>query len=138
MAKKLQTYQSNQNLSINIDNQHIAVIEPVNNEWIGSETVLFIVTDPNGATGQDSAIFTIYSEETTTYNLQRLSINDQTIIQGQQFNPINLDDHIDCDPQLKPQLTWTYQSSPNFVVQISEQRIAQIYSITILYVVIIY
>ena len=53
------SFSGNDKLSINIDGNRIATITDTNDEWTGSETIIFTATDPDGASDSDTAIFTI-------------------------------------------------------------------------------
>ena len=49
----------NTNLQINIDTNRIATITALDENWNGSETLVFTATDPEGLTGNNAAIFKI-------------------------------------------------------------------------------
>lgn len=112
-------------LSVSIDSEHIVTVNKPSSNWTGSESIVFIVSDPLGCTNSDTATFTSLPEGALNA-LRVLDISDQTITQGQSFEEINLDNFVDCDNSLKPELTWTCTGNTNLKIDISSDRIASI------------
>ncbi len=113
-------------LSVSIDSEHIVTVNKPSSDWIGSESIVFVVSDPLGCTNSDTANFTILPEGALNA-LRVLDIDNQTITQGQSFEDINLDNFVDCDNSLKPELTWTCTGNTNLQVDISPERIASVF-----------
>jgi hypothetical protein len=112
-------------LSVSIDSEHIVTVNKPSSDWIGSESIVFIVSDPLGCTNSDTATFASLPEGAINA-LRVLDISDQTIVQGQSFEEIDLDNFVDCDNSLKPELTWTCTGNTNLQITISSDRIASI------------
>jgi hypothetical protein len=115
----------NSQLSVSIDANHIVTINKPTIDWTGSEAMIFTVTDPLGSTNSDTAIFSAL-EEGAVNTVSILAITRQSIMQGESFEPINLDNYVICDNFLKSQLTWSCTGTTNLHVEITGDRIAHI------------
>ena len=120
-------FSGNSELEVSISDDRIATIQTPSTDWIGSESIVFTVSDPYNFTSVDTATFTVVPEG-TDISLDLLTISGQTITQGQSFETINLDDYVDCGEALKPELIWTYSGNTNLQIEISTDRIASITS----------
>jgi len=108
-------------LSVIIDENHIATITPPNGEWHGSETLTFTASDPGGLSDSDTATFRV------------ITVNDppvvedipaQSISEVGTFAAINLDDFVFDPDNADADLTWTYSGNLDLIVSISPDRIA--------------
>ncbi len=87
--------------------------------WTGTETVTFTAEDPEGNKDTDDATFTINAAPKVS------DIPDQTIVEGQMFQTINLDDFVlDVDTP-DDQITWKTNAS-DVTVTIDANRVATI------------
>jgi hypothetical protein len=62
-AQMTWTYSGNSQLTVSIVNR-VATITIPNLDWYGAETITFRTTDPSGLWDDDSAIFTVISDDT--------------------------------------------------------------------------
>ncbi|HES59556.1 MAG TPA: fibronectin type III domain-containing protein, partial [Caldithrix sp.] len=117
----------NSELSISISNDRIVTIQAPTADWVGSESIIFTVTDPYNFSSNDTATFTVVPAGTDV-GIEVLTISGQSITQGQVFETINLDEYVDCNDALKSELTWTCSGNTNLQVEISSDRIASVSS----------
>ena len=99
----------NTNLSVDIDENAVVTIVPVNPDWIGADTVTFSATDDteNGSSDWDEATFTIVAVDDPPVIG---NIPDQTIGFGGTFDSIDLDSFIiESDGD---EVAWTYEILP--------------------------
>ncbi len=117
------TYSGNTQLTVSINAGRIATITVPNINWFGTETITFIATDPEGASDNDQAVFTV------------ISINDppvvadipsQSIPEGESFSTIGLDNYVTDADNTDSQIIWTYSGNSQLVVSISAGRVATI------------
>lgn len=112
-------------LIVQINSARLATISLPDPQWTGSEMLIFTVTDPFGASASDHAVFTRLRESEGT--VTALGLNGQTIDQGEEFDPIQLDGLVSCDKSLKPRLNWSCAGNQYLSVEIdSLKRIAHI------------
>ena len=55
------TYQGNSNINVSISNR-IATLTPIDLNWTGTDSIIFIATDPEGLSDRDTAAFTVNRE----------------------------------------------------------------------------
>ena len=121
------TWQVNGNtqLIVHINASRGVTISLPDPQWTGSELLTFTVSDPYGASASDNAVFTRLEESEGT--VTALGLNGQTINQGEEFDPIPLDDLVSCDEELKSHLKWTFTGNQFLNVNIDTlERSAQI------------
>jgi PKD repeat protein len=108
-------------LTVTINNREATITIP-DAEWKGNETITFIVTDPDGLTDSDSAIFTV-----TEVNDPPVisNIPDQTIAEGAAFTDIQLDNYVSDPDNTDTEITWTATGQSDLTITI-ENRIASI------------
>ena len=84
-------YESNNNLSINIDSVNTAVIKRKNYKWYGEDTLKFIASTKDGDTFELSAAVNVaaFFDPPELVNIQ-----EQIISEGNNFNIIDLNDYI--------------------------------------------
>ncbi len=95
----------NNELQVNIDAEHVASIVQHGGDWIGSESLIFTVTDegPNFFNSSDTALFTILPIDHAPLVGE---IPDQTIGSGGSFIPVVLDEYLtEIDGH---DIQWTY------------------------------
>ncbi|MFQ6605437.1 MAG: FlgD immunoglobulin-like domain containing protein [Fidelibacterota bacterium] len=99
-----------QYLNVTLDSSHVVTVTPVTPGWVGSETIVFTVTDvtSNGFHDSDTATFTILSQD---HAPTILAIPADTIGIGGEFQNINLDNYlIEEDGQ---SVSWSYAFAPS-------------------------
>ena len=114
----------NTNLLVQLDSlTRQAMVVPADSNWFGSETLVFTATDPGGLADSDTAVF-----EVTPVNdaPQVTDIPDQTIMEGESFAPIMLDDYVSDADDPDTALTWSYKGNTELQVAISMEHIATI------------
>jgi Leucine-rich repeat (LRR) protein len=114
------------NLIITIDDNRIATIEAVNPDWIGNETITFTAIDQQGSIDNEDAIFTILTPNTAPIIEE---IPNQTIIQGDAFEIINLNDYVSDDYTPDDDIIWTTNTLLNLELTIDVSNTATIESI---------
>ncbi|NOX90688.1 MAG: tandem-95 repeat protein, partial [Calditrichaeota bacterium] len=117
------TYSGNKELSVTIDENHVATVTAPDADWYGSETITFTATDPGGLSDSDPATFTVNAVNDAPVVSD---IPDQTIDEGNSFVSIALDDYAEDVDNTDDQLTWTYSGNKDLTVVISADHIATI------------
>ncbi len=122
-AEILWTYAGNTDLSVSIDGNRVATITIPNSEWSGSESITFTATDPGSLFDADAASFTV-----TAVNDPPIvtDIPDQSILEGESFATIALDDYVSDADHSDAQLYWTYAGTTDLTVSIDGSHIATI------------
>ncbi len=117
------TYTGNVDLSVSISDARVATIAVPDPEWSGSETITFTATDPGGLSNSDTATFTV-----TAVNDPPVvsDMPDQTIVQGDVFASISLDDYVSDADNEAVEIAWTYTGNVDLSVSISDDRVATI------------
>ncbi|MDZ7336073.1 MAG: PKD domain-containing protein [candidate division KSB1 bacterium] len=115
------SYADNKNLSVKISNR-IASIARTDTNWVGSETIQFIVTDPLGASDTTSATFT---SKARNHPPVVTPIPDQQILEGQSFLPIHLDAYVNDPDHRDDQITWIVTGNKELILRV-ENRIATV------------
>jgi len=89
--------------------------------WCGADTVIFTATDPGGLTGRDTLIFVKHKAPKV------VDIQNQTVVQGQSFAAILLDNHVMPFCASPEQLVWhTEPVSGRVSATVSADRIATV------------
>jgi len=117
------TFSGNINLDVSIDINRVATITALDPDWNGSETIVFIATDPGLLSGEDTAVFTV-----TGINDAPVvdDIPDETIPDGGTFAAINLDDYVSDVDNPDSTIDWTYSGNIELVVDIDSNRVVTI------------
>jgi Tfp pilus assembly protein PilF len=110
------------NLSVMIDVNDIARITINNENWFGSESILFTVADPGGLTDSRMVDFIVKSVNDAPIITD---IPDQNIQENELFVNISLDDYIDDVDNNDSDLSWMISGSQHIAVTINN-RIATI------------
>ncbi|MBN2089740.1 PKD domain-containing protein [candidate division KSB1 bacterium] len=109
------------NLTVIIDNR-IAKIAVINPDWKGSEKIKFIVQDPDGLTDSTIAVFSVLTNNQAPV-VQ--SMSDQTVLENQPFQIINLDKQV-SDPDNSPaEMKWTFYGNKNLNILIRQGNTSQ-------------
>ena len=100
----------------------VATITIPNADWNGTETITFTATDLGLATDSDSATFTV-----TPINDAPVvgDIPGETIVEGETFATINLDDYVNDVDNPDADITWTTSGEVDLTVNIVD-RVATI------------
>lgn len=109
------------NLTVKIENRiaKIAVVDP---NWSGSEKIMFIVQDPDGLADSTNAVFTV-SVNNQPPVLQ--SLGDQTVLENQPFQVINLDDLVKDPDNTPSEMKWSFYGNKNLKVMIQQGKNSQ-------------
>jgi hypothetical protein len=109
------SFTGNSALIVEIINQ-VATITVPDKEWLGSDTIIFIVTD-------DDLINPLSDSDTVIFTVIRLNmppevedIPDQTIDMGDSFDPVNLDDFVEDDFTPDDDIAWDYDGNVDLTV----------------------
>ncbi|MBN1351781.1 PKD domain-containing protein [candidate division KSB1 bacterium] len=113
--------QGNLHLNVAIANR-VATVTPPNVDWTGSETILFIVTDPGGEADSANVKFTVTGVNDPPVVNQ---IPNQTRAEGIAFNPIQLDIYVYDIDNMPDEMSWSATGNSNLEVTINN-RIATI------------
>ncbi|MBD3225272.1 MAG: T9SS type A sorting domain-containing protein, partial [Caldithrix sp.] len=117
------TYSGNTDLNVTIDANRVATVSAPNEDWNGSETITFTATDPGGLSDDDAAVFTV----TAVNDAPVVSdIPDQTTDEGQNFDPILLDDYVSDVDNTDADMDWTHSGNTNLTVTIDANRVATV------------
>ena len=115
------SYTGNTELGVSIVDR-VATISIPDANWNGSETITFKATDPGGLWDEDAATFMV-----TPVNDAPVvtDIPDQTILEGESFTTINLDDYVSDVDNPDNEITWSYSGNIELAVSIDD-RVATI------------
>ncbi|MBN1154506.1 T9SS type A sorting domain-containing protein [candidate division KSB1 bacterium] len=105
------------NLSVIINEQRIASIVPLSEDWVGSETITFLVTDPGGKSASDTATFTVNDLNDPPVITE---IPDQARLENEKFDDIQLDIYVDDPDDDDTSLSWSCVGAENFMVTITD------------------
>jgi len=116
------TATGNTDLQITISPLQIATITTPTADWNGAETITFTVEDLGGLTDSDDATFTVIAGNDPPIVDD---IPDQSILEGQTFTQINLDNYVEDPEDPDNLITWTYSGNIDLIITINN-RIATI------------
>jgi len=116
------TYSGNTDLTVSIDGARVATLTIPNTDWNGAESIVFIATDLDLLTGEDTALFTVTAVNDAPVVT---GIPDQTIAEGATFATINLDDFVSDVEDADADISWTYSGNTSLTVDITA-RVATI------------
>ncbi|MFH1701312.1 MAG: Ig-like domain-containing protein [Candidatus Zixiibacteriota bacterium] len=120
-AEMTWSYSGNTELIVDITTR-VATITTPGIDWNGSETITFTASDPGLLTGSDPATFTATAVNDAPVVLD---IPDQTVLEGDVFTTINLDDYVSDVDNTDAEMTWSYSGSTELIVDITA-RVATI------------
>lgn len=124
----------NKDLKVSIDANRKANIIPPNPLWHGSESIKFVVTDPEGASDNRTVQFTVESVNNSPTFVK--AIQNQTVNEKKPFSPISLNDFINDPDHSKQDLNWSFdikaapgapkKYEPVLQVKVDEKKVATI------------
>ncbi len=111
------TFRNNKRVKVAVASR-IATVSRLDPNWVGADTLLVIATDPSGGADSARVIFTsLKRNEPPTIT----RIPDQTILEGQQFQPIYLDAYV-TDPDHKDEeIEWKISGYKRLLIQVSNR-----------------
>jgi len=111
------SYSGDSFLDVDITDRVATITTPGVN-WNGAETITFTATDTNSATDFDPATFTV-----TAVNDPPVvsNIPGQTILEGESFTTINLNNYVDDVETDDLDIIWTYTGDVNLTIIIINQ-----------------
>ncbi len=115
------TYTGNTELTVDITSR-VATITIPDTDWNGNETITFRATDPGSLWDEDAATFTVTAENDPPVVT---NIPNQTILEGQTFTTITLDDYVSDVDNSDAEMTWSYTGNTELTVDITS-RVATI------------
>ena len=100
----------------------VASITAIDPEWIGSDTVQFVATDPGNRTGSSTTVFSV-----TPSNQPPVvqAISEQVILENETFTPLNLDDYVTDPDNADSEMTWNFRGNVDLIVTL-QNRILQV------------
>lgn len=100
----------------------VASITAIDPEWIGSDTVQFVATDPGNRTDSTTTVFSV-----TPSNQPPVvqNIPEQVILENETFSPLNLDDYVTDPDNADSQLSWSFRGNTDLLLTL-QNRILQV------------
>lgn len=98
------TFRGNKDLKVQIGSDRKAKIKIPNENWHGSESIVFVVTDPAGARAETEATFSVESINDKPQAEGKLK--SQKIKEGKQFVAIDLDKLVKDEDHSDKDITW--------------------------------
>ncbi len=110
------SHRGESDLSVQITNR-VATVAVSDSEWSGSETVWFKACDPGGLCDSNQATFTV-----TPINDPPVvsDIGDQSIDEGENFAPVNLDGYVSDPDHHDSLMTWSHRGEVELSVDITD------------------
>jgi hypothetical protein len=96
----------------------VASITANDPEWNGTDVVTFTATDPGGLQDWDNVVFSVNFVNDLPVVAD---IPDQTIVEGQSFSQINLDDFVDDADHIDDSINWTAIGQSDITVSIVDR-----------------
>ncbi len=115
------THRGEVELSVDITDG-VAAIAVLDSEWNGSETVWFKACDPGGLCDSNQATFTVTAANDPPVVSD---IPDSTIVEGDSFAPINLDDYVADPDDDDLVMIWTHWGETELLIDVTD-RVATI------------
>ena len=113
------TYANNNHVNIAITNR-VANITVKDVNWVGSDTVLFIATDPGDRADTSSTVFSVTPENQPPVVSK---IPEQTILENEEFKPVNLDDYVQDPDNSNDQISWRFRGNQELIVTIDNRML---------------
>ena len=117
------SYSGNTELIVSISADRIATVSVPHPDWFGVETITFTARDEGGLTDSDAVTFTVINVNDPPVVS---TIPDQTVAEGDPFEPITLDDYVNDVDNDDNEMTWTYSGNVNLNVTIGNNRVATV------------
>lgn len=99
------TFRGNKDLKIQLGSDRKATIKIPNENWHGSESITFIVTDPEGAKAETEASFSV--ESINDKPMVETALKGQTIKEGAKFKVIDLDKLVKDEDHSDKDISWS-------------------------------
>jgi hypothetical protein len=116
------SYSNNDELTVSITDR-VAWVSTPDENWNGSETITFTVTDPDLNTVSDDAVFTVLPINDAPVVT---GIPDQSVDEGASLDPVSLNNYVtDIDNAIE-ELTWSVSGDDKLTVVIDGDNIATI------------
>ncbi len=113
----------NTDLSVTINADRVATISVPDENWNGSEMIMFTATDPGGLSDSDDATFTVNAVNDAPVVS---GIPDQTILEGGSFTTIALDDYVSDVDNADSEMSWKASGNTDLSVTIDANRVATV------------
>ena len=109
------SYSGNGVLTVNIDADRVATVSVPNENWNGSETIVFIVKDGHGLSDADTVQFTVnpVNDAPVVGSIPAQSINE-----GGSFTAIALDDFVQDPDNSDSEIKWTISGNVHLLAAI--------------------
>ncbi len=117
------SYSGNSDLTVSIDENHVATISIPDTNWYGSEEITFTASDPGGLSGNDAAIFSVTNVNDAPVVSE---IPGQTIDEGASFATIALDDYVSDVDNADDEMVWSVSGNTDLQISIDANRVATI------------
>lgn len=117
------TFSGNTELVVAISPSRVATISYPSG-FLGAETITFTATDPGLLADNDAATFTVNAIPNQAPVVA--DIPDQTILDGQSFAIIDLDDYVADPDNADNELTWTFSGNTELIVVIDTGNVTMI------------
>lgn len=114
------TISGNKDLKVNIDKAGTATVAIPDKLWNGSEKITFTVTDPEGASAKQTAVFTVNSINDPPV---MKDIPSQTIKEKQEFKTIELDKFVSDLDHPNAKLKWNITGNKELKFKLDAQRV---------------
>ncbi len=113
----------NQYLEVNIDANNVATITTPDADWYGTDTLIFVASDPEGLQDSTQSVFTVNPVNDAPVVSD---IPGQTVQEGEQFVEILLDNYVSDVDNADAEINWTYSGNSELQVNITSDHKAQI------------
>ncbi len=110
------------NVQLDASTRQLTIRTPAN--WQGAEQIVLLVTDPDG--WQDKWEIRVTEQGTTNQPPQLADIPDQTIAEGGQFAPIDLNQYVTDPDDPDNTLQWEVSGAQQLRININAQNVATI------------
>ncbi len=105
----------NQYVNITITNR-VANVTPIDPNWTGRDSVLFIARDPGDRSDSSKTVFSVTpSNQAPVIN----PLPEQTLLENEKFNAINLDNYVNDPDNPNSELIWSFSGNKDLIVSIT-------------------
>jgi len=99
-------------------NNRVASIAVLNPQWIGSDTVQFVATDPGNRTGSSTTVFAV-TPSNQPPDVQ--PIPEQVILENETFSLLYLDNYVDDPDNADSELTWKCSGNSSLITTLQNR-----------------
>ncbi len=107
-------------LIVTIDTARVAMVSQPNPNWVGSETIRFVVHDSHGMADSTEVLFKVNAPPEIT------SIPDQIIPRAQEFTDIDLNEFVSDPDNDDSEIGWVYSGNKQLILGIDVSHILSI------------